>query len=141
VFRRTSVRTYTFVFQRQILIHQEMQIFGHFEQEIVKTFNIFRCSCRTRGRPLFPSLRLWQVSSRTNVRKTKRFHTCSLTRAGKLPQRPAQRRITSQALQFNLACSKQIQTVWSFVKRSIFIKNTPRFFGTLEFHCPATLNI
>ena len=60
------------------------------------------------------------------------FHNCSLTRAGKLPQRPAQRRITSQAL-FNLAYSKQIQTAWSFVKRS--------FFGTLEFDCQATLNI
>ena len=76
----------------------------------------------------------------SHKRSKHQFHNCSLIRARKLPQRRPQRRITSQAL-FTLAYSKQIQTVWSFVKRSIFIKNTPRFFGTLEFDCPATLNI
>jgi hypothetical protein len=76
-----------------------------------------------------------------SYKRSKCFHNCSLTRAGKLPQRPAQRRIISQALIFTLAYSKQIQTAWSFAKRSIFIKNTPRFFGRLEFDCPATLNI
>jgi hypothetical protein len=70
------------------------------------------------------------VASLLSNKRSKRFHNCSLIRAGKLPQRPAQRRITSQAL-FTLVYSKQIQTVWSFVKRSIFIKNMPRFFGIL----------
>ena len=70
------------------------------------------------------------ISKYISHKRSEHFHNCSLTRAGKLPQRPAQRRITSQAL-FTLAYSKQIQTVWSFVKRGVFIKNTPRFFETL----------
>jgi hypothetical protein len=62
-----------------------------------------------------------------SYKRSKCLHNCSLTRAGKLPQRPAQRRIISQALIFTLAYSKQIQTVWSFVKRSIFIKKHATF--------------
>ena len=53
------------------------------------------------------------ISKYLSYKRSKRFHNCSLTRARKLPQRPAQRRITSQAL-FTLAYSKQIQTVWYY---------------------------
>jgi hypothetical protein len=57
--------------------------------------SIFSTVLALLGRPLCPLFRFWQVPSRT-----KHFHNCSLTRAGKLPQRPAQRRIISGALAY-----------------------------------------
>jgi hypothetical protein len=81
-------------------------------------------------RPLRPLLILRQVPSCTNLRYV--FITVRLVGAGRLPQRSAHRLRTSQAL-FTLAYSKQIQTLWFFVKRGIFIlakerRDRPRFF-------------
>jgi hypothetical protein len=48
--------------------------------------------------------------------------------------------ITSRAL-FTLAYSKHIETLWSSVKRGVFIKNASRFFlGTSEFDSSGSLH-
>ena len=66
-------------------------------ETIFKHFDVCRCSCCSRSTTSsFGFVEI--VASLLSNKRLKRFHNCSLTRQERLPQRPAQRRITSRAL-------------------------------------------